>query len=465
MTPEEARELRHELRTPVNHLIGYTELLLEEEGIAPEASAQLNDIRSRARTVLGLVPGMLGEDGTVAGGATALRDHARSLQEAARALRAAPAGLPTSDLDRLVAAAGRLVDLAGRLTTGSIGIERDTGAAQDPRAGRRETVLVVDDDEANRDVLGRRLQRLGYGVVEARDGLEALAMLAKGGIDLVLLDVMMPQLDGYGVLERRRDDAAMREVPVIMISALDQMDSIVRGIELGAEDYLPKPFDPVLLKARIGASLEKKRRRDAELAYLRDVSVITDAAMRFEAGGFEPGALDAIARRPDELGQLAQVLTRAANEARQREEALRTQLRERGYAFMSYASADRERVEPIIDLLAQAGINVWMDRHDIRGGTNWAAEIVQSIRGCSALLVACSSAAFESRNVRQEIQVAGKYNRPYIPLILERTEFPDEVEYQLEGWQWVDILDNGPETFLPRLIEALARYHVVRLDP
>lgn len=460
MTPEAARELRHELRTPVNHLIGYAELLLEEDNLDPAAAVQLEEIRSRARTVLTLLPQFLAEDGTVADGAKVLGDHARDLQTAARTLRTSPGELPVADLDRLVHATDRLSELAGRLVTGTIGVNRETGRVQDPRAGTAETILVVDDDEANRDVLGRRLQRLGFGVVEARDGIEALEMMAKEGIDLVLLDVMMPRLDGFGVLERRRDDPALLEVPVIMISALDQMDSIVRGIELGAEDYLPKPFDPVLLKARINASLEKKRRRTAELSYLNDVRVLTEAAAGFEAGREVTGALDLVAQRPDELGRLAQVLAKAANQIREREALLRSELRTRGYAFMSYASADRERVEPIVQALTDAGLNVWMDRHDLHAGTNWAAEIVQSIRGCSALLIACSPNAFESRNVRQEVQLAGKYARPYIPLILETAKFPDEVEYQLEGWQWVEIRDLPPGNWLPELIEALGRYDV-----
>lgn len=455
MTPEEARELRHELRTPVNHLIGYAELLLEEEGVEPAAVTMLDGIRSRARTILALVPQMLGEDGTVAEGARSLADQARDLKAAAGELRAAGVGLPPADLGRIDSAADRLSELAGRLTRGAVSVARPSGAVQEPRAGRNETILVVDDDEANRDVLGRRLQRLGYGVVEARDGIEALERLAGGGIDLVLLDVMMPRLDGYAVLERRQANSALLEVPVIMISALDQMDSIVRCIELGAEDYLPKPFDPVLLKARISACLEKGRRRADELSYLRDVAVLTDAAGKFDDEDFVAEKLQAVARRPDELGRLAQVLARAVGEVRAREDALRARLRERGYAFISYSSGDRERVEPIVEALATAGINVWMDRHDIRGGSNWAAQIVQSIRGCSALIVACSPAAFASRNVRQEIQVAGKYSRPYIPLILEPTRFPDEVEYQLEGCQWVDVLDLPMQVWLPRLVEAL----------
>lgn len=459
MTPEEARELRHELRTPVNHLIGYSELLLEDD-VEPSIAAHLEAIRSRAKTILGLVPQILSEDGTIAEGARTLGDQARDLQADAAHLRLNPGTLPARDLEHIESAAARLTELSARLVTGSIGVDRETGDVQEPRPGKRETILVVDDDEANRDVLGRRLQRLGYGVVEARDGVEALELLEGGGIDLVLLDVMMPRLDGYGVLERRHNDAVLREVPVIMVSALDQMDSIVRCVELGAEDYLPKPFDPVLLKARIGASLERKRRRDAELSYLRDVAIITEAAGKFDTGSGDTEALRIVAQRPDELGRLAQVLSRAANEVRQREASLRSQIRERGYAFISYSSTDRPAVEAIVKGLTDAGINVWMDRHDLRAGSNWAAEIVQSIRGCSALLVACSPAAFESRNVRQEISVAGKYNRPYIPLMLEATEFPDEVEYQLEGWQWVEVLDRPKDAWLRELVEALAKYDV-----
>lgn len=271
MSPEETRELRHELRTPVNHLIGYAELLMEEDGVSPSSMAQLDAIRSVARQVLELVPGMLAGDGTPGEPARLLRDHVRDLELSAATLRSAPGALPAVDLDRLVSAAARLGELADRLTTGTFAVERRAGAVQAPRAAGLETVLVVDDDDANRDVLGRRLQRLGYGVVEARDGIEALERMADGGIDLVLLDVMMPRLDGFAVLERHHDDPAIRDIPVIMISALDDMASVVRCIEAGAEDYLPKPFDPVLLKARVAACIEKKRLRDAEKALLATV--------------------------------------------------------------------------------------------------------------------------------------------------------------------------------------------------
>jgi adenylate cyclase len=271
MTPEQVRELRHELRTPVNHLIGYAELLLEEEGLTSTNVAQLEGIRAVARQVLELVPGIIDADGNAGESAARLRAHVSELEASTTALRAAHGALPRADLDRITAAAVRLGELARKLAAGTVASASQPGVAEPLRPGRLETVLVVDDDEANRDVLGRRLQRLGYGVIDARDGVEALERMAAGGIDVVLLDVMMPRLDGFAVLERHRTDAAIRDIPVIMISALDDMASLVRCIEAGAEDYLTKPFDPVLLNARLGACMEKKRLRDNERALLARV--------------------------------------------------------------------------------------------------------------------------------------------------------------------------------------------------
>jgi sigma-B regulation protein RsbU (phosphoserine phosphatase) len=132
-------------------------------------------------------------------------------------------------------------------------------------------VLVVDDTEVNRDLLARRLRSLGHEVTMAENGRRALDLLSGSEFDLVLLDIMMPELDGYQVLERIHRDEALRHVPVIMISAVDEVESIVRCIELGAADYLPKPFNSVLLRARVGATLEKKRLQDRERSHARDL--------------------------------------------------------------------------------------------------------------------------------------------------------------------------------------------------
>jgi DNA-binding response OmpR family regulator len=118
-------------------------------------------------------------------------------------------------------------------------------------------VLVVDDNEMNRDMLSRRLKRQEYEVTIAEDGERALEIVQQQSFSLVLLDIMMPNLSGYEVLERLKADPKTQHIPVIMISAVDDLDSVVRCIELGAEDYLFKPFNPVLLKARVEASLRK----------------------------------------------------------------------------------------------------------------------------------------------------------------------------------------------------------------
>ncbi|NJN66136.1 MAG: PP2C family protein-serine/threonine phosphatase [Chloroflexaceae bacterium] len=151
-------------------------------------------------------------------------------------------------------------------------------------------ILIVDDNEANRDVLSRRLKKQGHSIAVAENGRQALDMLRTQPFDLILLDVMMPEMNGYQVLEELKHHGSLRHIPVIMISALDDIDSVVRCIELGAEDYLYKPFNPVLLKARVSASLEKKWLRDQEQAYLQAVKRELELGRRIQAD-FLPGAL------------------------------------------------------------------------------------------------------------------------------------------------------------------------------
>ena len=147
----------------------------------------------------------------------------------------------------------------------STGVHREI-----PGRAERGAILVVDDNENNREMLSRRLAREGYKQVTlAADGRRALELLASQRFDLVLLDIMMPEVNGYQVLETLKADPQRRDIPVIMISALDEMESVIRCIELGAEDYLPKPFDATLLRARVGASLEKKRMSDDIMWHVR----------------------------------------------------------------------------------------------------------------------------------------------------------------------------------------------------
>lgn len=133
----------------------------------------------------------------------------------------------------------------------------------------RSRILVVDDTDDVRELLRMYLMLQGHVVSEARNGRQALEKMHEQTFDLVLLDIMMPEMNGYEVLEQVRQDPVLREMPIVVISAIHDLDSVVRCIELGAADYLPKPFKNVLLRARVNSLLEKKRMRDQEKAYLR----------------------------------------------------------------------------------------------------------------------------------------------------------------------------------------------------
>ncbi len=232
---------RHDLRTPVNAIIGYSELLLEEVAAAAfdqAVSEDLTRVRDSGRKLLGLVDDIVRLSEVEAGkreldlGATAV---SHMIQEAVSVIRPLTA---------------------------------DAGVTALGAHGR---ILVVDDNETNRDMLLRRLTREGYAVDTAENGRQALARLAAEAFDLVLLDILMPEINGFEVLARLKADETLRHIPIIMISALDEIDSVVRCIEIGAEDFLPKPFNPVLLRARIGACLEKKHLRDREVLHLKQI--------------------------------------------------------------------------------------------------------------------------------------------------------------------------------------------------
>ncbi|MCJ7710998.1 MAG: response regulator [Chloroflexi bacterium] len=198
-------------------------------------------------------------------------------------------------------------------------------------SGEPGRILVVDDTALNRAILSRALHGQGHEVVEAGNGRAALDILATDAdrsIDVILLDIEMPEMDGYEALSRMKADPALRDLPVIVISAVDALDSIVRCIEMGAADYLPKPFNAAILRARVSTSLASKRLRDLELEYLEQVGRLTAAATAVEAGAFDPAALEQVSGREDALGQLARTFQRMAVEVRAREDRLRAEVRE-----------------------------------------------------------------------------------------------------------------------------------------
>ncbi len=233
--------MRHALRTPLNHIIGYSEMLLEEAGERhlDDFAADIQKIRTAGRQLMTLINDLL---------------EPMSTQAASPALAPKTTGSSA---------------LLGDPEPGSRPSAEDRGPAPETLSSR---LLVVDDNASNRDMLSRRLKQQGYDVSTAESGRQALEWVATQPVDLVLLDVMMPEMNGYEVLEHLKANSTWRDIPVIMISALDEIASVVRCIEKGAEDYLPKPFDPVLLRARIGACLEKKRLRDEEVRHLHELA-------------------------------------------------------------------------------------------------------------------------------------------------------------------------------------------------
>lgn len=244
------RELHSDLRTPLNHVIGYAEMLIEqvEADTETEAAAtfashrrrflqDLQKVHQAARVFLRLIGELL-----VPARLESLSNHRQAV-------------VPHAQPDALA--------LSRELSS-------EVGTQQPPPAATG-TILVVDDDPGNRDLLSRRLVRKGFDVLTAVDGPAALAMLRQRKVDLILLDMLMPGMDGGEVLGRLKADPRLRDIPVIMLSALDEMDSVVRCILMGAEDYLSKPFNTVLLRARLDACLEKHRLRKHEQEYLRTI--------------------------------------------------------------------------------------------------------------------------------------------------------------------------------------------------
>lgn len=294
---EERRTLRHSVRTSLNHIAGFSGLLCREsadEGL-PGLSELYGKIESDALTLRDrAVPCFLSlEEGGPAEKERAelvrqsyglLYDIIALIQTAKRRSDGDPRYL--ADTDKILGAANRVVELfEDRPLPGPEKEEEeelpDPGleakASAPPRSGR---ILVVDDDQLNRDLLARHLERQGHVVCTASDGAGALALLREAPFDVVLLDVMMPGMNGYQLLARIKSDERLRELYVIVVSALDDTRSIARCIQLGAEDYLSREFEPVVLKARIESCLEKKSLKEKEALY---IAAVTETEKRLRA--------------------------------------------------------------------------------------------------------------------------------------------------------------------------------------
>ena len=438
ITRDAVAELRHELRTPLNLIIGYSEMLAED-AVDPDCCAALQRTLDAARVILerinAAVPPSRSEisEREFATFRDAIREPQARIIAATDQLLALVRGDTDAqserDVRRIRSAAERL--LVVELPRGADRAHRDAAPApvrpdsapdEQPSTPRSARILVVDDLEDNRAVLERRLRRQGHHVQCAAGGYAALDLLARERFDLVLLDVMMPDLDGLAVLERMKTTAASRDIPVIMISALDDLASVVRCIEHGADDYLSKPFDPVLLEARLRACLEKKWLRDIELEYLRGVSRVIDAATAVESGRYESGGLTDVAARGDELGRLARVFDAMANQVRAREQRLRDQVealkREIGAVQQAAPASGDARDVPvltvgerfanrfeILDVIGSGGMGVVYRAHDRELDETIALKVLRPV-------VVTDAASIE--RFRREIRLARRISSKHV---------------------------------------------------
>ena len=385
--------LRHRVRSVAHRIVSECEVLLSDTsrpewrlwrdavGEAMVAAHQLRSIVDR-----GFAPG---------GGAltreeiSALNTQIREPQHRIVQAMTRVLGLVPTDLDDelLLDDARTIRDLALRLgsdDTLKLPIAHDSGPRDRPRrsptplsgtAANRgpSRLLAVDDSEGPRKVLVRLLERMGYEVVSAADGLEGMAIAERERIDVIVSDIEMPNCDGFEFLERLKANDVTRDIPVIVVSGVDDNESVVRCIELGAEDHLTKPFDSLLLQARVRTSLERRRARDQELDYLRRVAALTVAAEEVENATYLAGSVSHLASEDDALGRLARVFDRVVSGWQSKEARLRRQIRE----FSEEIRRSNPRPSVELELLGGLGTltagDLFADRYEIieelgRGG-------------------------------------------------------------------------------------------------
>ncbi len=360
-------QTRYELRNPINTILGYSQLLLEEADSSPLSVAErqvLQGVANAGKQLLQTIGAMLDPAAVTDG----IEEYAFRLRYATRVplttIRGCVKGLLAEhqngalgdDLRRIGVAAARFFKVIDGIEHTFASAKSDVPPPVSITAVHNEasahltgggSILIIDDEEANRTLLSRRLIRQGYSVRVAATGEAGLAIAAREPVDVILLDVWLPGISGYEILARLKSDDASREIPVLVITAVDRPESFARCIALGADDYLPKPFDPVVLGVRVRSCLAKKRARDLDLAYLRGVARVTTAAAAVESGSFSAETLDEVAQRPDALGNLARLFQRMAMEVAARQRRLEDQVQQLTIAIDERKKA--AQVEEITD--------------------------------------------------------------------------------------------------------------------
>ncbi len=294
-------------------------------------------------------------------------------------------------------------------------------AAAEPQVAGAARVLVVDDDDLLREQLAMVLERLGHAVIMAENGRAGLEAAERDAPDLVITDLSMPGMDGFELLERLKAGTRTQHIPVIVVSGEGDAASVVRCLERGAEDHLTKPYESMVLAARIRTSLERKRLRDMELAYLHRVAQLTAAAEAVEAQSYDPKLLTDLLARQDQLGQLARVFDRMVRGIRSREERLQARLRGlRREMEQSGVSAAAEVTEPkraavarviagryqVHRELGSGGMGTVFLAHDRELGEDVALKVLH------ASLLAEDPVRLE--RLRSEIKLARKISHPNV---------------------------------------------------
>ncbi len=297
--------LRHELRTPINAIVGYSEMIIEEIeeiGLDVDYLPELEQIRACGVELLtsintflnpATLPNSQLDLAKIISNPELKLELERPTQLVIHSCQQLVFSIEAdfvSDLKKIDAAANKLLHEINELAKTPLPEKQEVAQTKplevdtiiearnpvvtnisEPLETSKYTILIVDDNANNRDLLSRQVQAQGYQVATAADGKQAIEIIPTGLYDLILLDIIMPEINGYEVLNWIRA-GSWRHIPTIMISALDQIDSVVKCIEMGAADYLAKPFNPTLLKARLGACLEQKRLRDRESSYLEQLA-------------------------------------------------------------------------------------------------------------------------------------------------------------------------------------------------
>ena len=272
MSSRESAGLRHTLRTPINHMIGYTELLLEDPQLPAESEPLLARVLAAAQQTLTIVqthlPGAEAEAQPVDFHQlrSDLEETVTTVLRTTAELESIETGSRLSDVWRIRSAVQELLAFAGGTPSAGSGAIpfHGSGDHRDTPARIIAKFLIVDDSEQSREILCRLLERQGHSCVTASSGKEALELVEDHQFDMVLLDLMMPGMNGLEALHAVKSNPKFENLAVVMLSAFDEVDEIGQSLEAGAEDYLLKPFNRIVLNARLHAILERNRLRNLE---------------------------------------------------------------------------------------------------------------------------------------------------------------------------------------------------------